>query len=108
MSFIVRFPTGLAVTYNDARFLRYGQHAHELYTASPDKGGKWICSVSVAADCVIEAVPACRAEFSTLTVLKAAEALAANEYELRNLPFSVLRDLKRRLYGFNAKTGAWR
>ncbi|MDP2398834.1 MAG: hypothetical protein Q8M53_10815 [Burkholderiales bacterium] len=108
MSFIVRFPTGLAVTYNDANFLRYSSSAYELYSKDPDKGGRWICSVSKSADCVIEAVPACRAEFPAMALVKAAQTLARNEYELRGLPFYTLRDLKRSLRRFNGKNGGWK
>lgn len=108
MSMTVRYPTGLAVTYNDANFLTHGNNQWILSTADPDKGGRKLAFIQQTAGVVVEFVPACRAEFTTLTVFKAAQLLADKPEELRRLQFSTLRDLKRALTGFNSKTGEWR
>lgn len=103
----VRFPSGVSVTYNDASWLKYGQHAHELFTADPSKGGLWIVSIPAGADCIIEARPCCKVEQAALTVQAAAQHLAQNETALRAVDGWVLRDLKRALQRFNARSQSW-
>lgn len=105
--FVVRYPTGLAVTYNTAAYLRYVTGGCELYTKNPDAGGTWVATIQASAGASIEAVRACRAEFAAMTVEKAARYLAEHPDELKTLPAYVARDLKRALTAFNAKTGSW-
>lgn len=103
----VRFPDGVAVTYNDATYMRYGNHAHELYTKNPTEGGKWVASIPVATACIVETCRPCRVEQAALTVEGAAKYLALNSGELRRLEGWVARDLKRALEQFNARTLTW-
>lgn len=103
----VRFPSGVAVTYNDATYLRYGARAQELYTKDPAAGGTWIASVPVATGCIVETCRPCKVEQAALTVEAAAKHLAQNSGELRRLAPWVARDLKRALQKFNARTLTW-
>lgn len=103
----VRFPNGVAVTYNDARWAKYGQIMHELYTGDPTKGGTWIASIPAATNCIIEAQRCCKVEQAALTVQAAARHLAENETALRAVDGWVLRDLKRALQRFNARSQSW-
>lgn len=107
MSMTVRYPNGLVVTYNDAQYLTRGGE-WVLWTANPEKGGTQIAFIQAAAGAIVEFRPAYRAESSTLDLEKAARILSRGAGDLRSQPFAVLRDLKRELSGFNAKTGAWR
>ncbi len=58
----VRFPTGLWIQYNTATFVRYVAAGYELYTADPERGGRWVATVQSAAGVVVEAVPPCHVE----------------------------------------------
>ena len=104
----VRFPTGVAVVYNDANFLSYKNHAWELYTADPDKkSGRWVCSIPVATGCIVEVMPACRVENASLTLKKAAHALATSMQSLRDCDRSDLAQIKKQLREFNARRWRW-
>ena len=105
----VRYPSGVAVTYNGAGFLRYlNSGGMELYTADPDKGGKWIATVQAGAGATVEVRSPCKVETAEMDVRRAAEILADRAGELERLPGSTLRALKARLTRFNSKTWTWR
>lgn len=51
----VRFATGFSVQYNDANFIHYGDHTHQLRDR---KDGNLIATVPASA--IVELVPPCR------------------------------------------------
>lgn len=55
----VRFPTGLAITYNDARLVYYNDRHWELYTGDKANGGRFIATIQPSAGAVVEVVPPC-------------------------------------------------
>src|SRR5688500_18794169 len=103
--FTVRYPTGLAVTYNRAGYLVYlANGGFELYKR---QDGPWVVTIQAGAGAAVESQRACRSEFEAMTVEKAARYLAERPEELKALPIYIARDLKRALTAFNAKTGSW-
>lgn len=102
----VRFATGISVTYNTARFLSRESECWKLYTADPNKGGAWIASIQPSAGAIVEAIDACKVEQAALSVAEAARLLSSTD-ELGRLDSSVVRRLKAKLAGFNAKTLRW-
>jgi hypothetical protein len=107
MSITVRYPTGIVVTYNDAHFLTHGEGQWKLSDKDPSKGGRYVAFIQASAGVIVEFDRACKVETVTLDVAKAAQILAGDATELKKQPFGVLRDLKRLLAHFNAKTGGW-
>ncbi len=102
----IRFPSGVAVIYNDARFLNQTSSAWELYTQKPTEGGRWIASIPLATQCIVEAVKPCRVEnpVTGLTNHAAADMVLEN---IRELDGRRLKELKMALRDFNAKTYEW-
>lgn len=82
--FLVRYPTGLVVRYNDASYMRYLTGSWELYTK---EGGAWIASIMTSSGATVEAVPACSVGNSNHD---------AADRRLRDVEFE-LRRLKRRI-----------
>jgi len=103
----VTFPTGLRVTYSDARFLNYKSSAWELYTANPEEGGRWVASIAPGAGCIVETLPPSKIESAASNTQSVAELLAEQPGELRRLPRWTLRKLKRALAKFKPRSGEW-
>jgi len=101
----VRFPTGVAVVYNDANYLVYRAGLWELYTK---KDGGWVCSIPTATGCIVESMPACRVENAALTLKKAAHTLATSMPSLRECDRGDLAKLKKLLRQFNARAWCWK
>lgn len=105
----VRYPTGVAVTFNDANWLvPLNDGSWDLYTADPANGGRWVARVQGSAGATLEVIRAAKVETADLDVCKAAKLLADRDGELERLPGYVLRALKARLTRFNSKTWTWR
>lgn len=102
----VRFPDGVAVTYNTANFLSREADAWKLYTGDPIKGGEWVTTIQISAGCMVESVRPCRVENPVvgLTNYAAADLVLKN---LRELDGRRLKELKMALRDFNAKTYGW-
>jgi hypothetical protein len=66
----IRFPTGLAITYNDANYVVWGQSHHTL---SDGKGGRKIAFVPN--DCIIEFVQPCTVTGHKVSVNDALDVL---------------------------------
>ncbi len=103
--FTVRFPTGVAVVYNDANYLYYRNSCMELYT---QKDGRWICSIPNSTGCIVESMPACRVENAVMDLKKAAGILSGSRARLQECASSDLARLKRQLQSFNRKTLRWK
>jgi hypothetical protein len=104
----VRYSTGLAVTYNDARYTVTTDRGVWLYDQADENARKLIAIIQASAGAAIEHRRACRAEVEGMTVEKAARHLAEHPGELEQLPPHVARDLKRALNAFDARKGVWR
>ena len=102
----VRYPNGVAVTYNTANFLSRETDAWNLYTTDPMKGGEWVATIQLSAGCVVESVRACRVEnlLTGMTLPTAADLVLEN---LRELDYRHLKALKIALKNFDARTGNW-
>ena len=108
--FIVRYPTGVSITYNTADYLKYGTGVWELYTDDPDKGGEWVASISPAAGCVVEVIEACKIENPT-TDVTGRTVLSNVLKHLRDYghhDFDLLIELKRELQQFDARARGWK
>jgi hypothetical protein len=105
----VRFPTGVAVQYNDAFFLRRGADAWTLWTKDPDEGGKWVASIQLSSGAIVEAQGACRVE-NAADGRGRERALQTVLEHLRwygtSFP-SAVKQLKRELRGFDSHRGQW-
>ena len=100
----VRFPTGLAVTYNKANFLSWGSINWEIRES---KDGKWIASIPAGTNCIVEVVYPCKVE-NTNQVQSLDSAALLVRMELKRLRVEDLRALKYSLENFNRQTGKWR
>jgi|SRR5581483_4278601 len=106
----VRFASGVAITYNEATwFRRNNDGSWALYTADPDKGGRWVASVQSAAGIVLEVQRAFRVEnpVEELTGEHALKQVAERIREFSARAPRVAAQLKRDLRAFNAKTHRW-
>lgn len=107
----VRFPNGVSVTYNSATQLVYGASVWQLYTEAKEAGGKWVCSIQPSAGVIIEASKPCSVEVPPIvTGTQALEAVieAMSNGTLADAPSWLLKDLKRGLRNYNARTAAWK
>lgn len=102
---IVRFSTGLTVTYNDANFLERDGDAWVLLTKLRKDGGVWVATVS-AHDCVVEAVRPCRVDWINRDLSPDAAARLVLERP-RQVSRDLVAELKALLKGFNAKSWRW-
>lgn len=108
--FIVRFPNGVAITYNDANYLRYTTSGMELYDKAPNENGNWIACIQASAGATVERVPACFVEnpVEKLTGENALKFVVEHVREFntwRN--HNQLKALKQTLAHFDARRGAW-
>ena len=102
------FPTGVRVTYNEARFLRYVSTGMEFYTADPDKDHKarWLASIPASTGCIVEAAPACKTAIPGQ--LNDGELGEKVLDRLRHLPTWRLKELKTALNEFDARGKQWK
>lgn len=107
MSFTVRFATGVSVVYREASYMRHTSQTFELYTGNPEEGGRWVASIPVMTQCIIEARPASRVEntLEELTLRAAADQVVDN---LRELGYRHLKELKMALKDFDARSNNWK
>ena len=105
----VTFPSGVRVQYSTANYLfRDSNHAWSLYT---QKDGQWIASVQLAAGVIVEVVPACAvtappipsAEVALDVVLRQIESGQGHQASSWKV-----KQLKRALSRFNARSGGWK
>lgn len=104
----VLFPTGVRVTYNEARFLRYVSAGVELYTADPakDQKARWLVIIPASTGCIVEAEPACKTAIPGQ--LNDGELGEKVLDRLRHLPLWRLKELKAGLNEFDARRSIWR
>jgi hypothetical protein len=113
MGMTVRFPNGQAVTYNDANFLTFGNgQVWSLYTKDPEKGGRWLCSISPESGAIVESVPPCKVEnpLVKLTGEGALDFVLENAEEISK-PWAGARklaELKKKLARFSTRSKTWR
>lgn len=105
--FIVRSASGTSITYNDAHFLKYTAHAWELYTADPDKKGKWIVSIPTNSGWIVEAIPACKVE-NPVAKLTGENALKYVAEYIRTFHGYDVGKLKAALRDYDLRRGVWR
>lgn len=103
----VRFPTGVAVQYNDANWVNRSSHG---YTDLYDKqGGRWIAQVPN--ECIVEPTRACRVYNSNHEpgeIVDALNRMIADPAKRPMLPMDGLAELKRRLRDLNIKRWRWK
>lgn len=104
----LRFPSGVAVTYNDANFLQYKDPFVRLMTAAPEKQGRLVAVVPYSSGVVVGFVKPCRVEdvARKQTIEGAVELLVRDIRSARNT--SEVARLKLALRAFNAKRHAWK
>ena len=108
--FIVRFPSGVSITYNTAQFLRYrdDQRRWILYTSDPDKpGAEWVASIQPSSGAIVESIHACTVEnpAANPTGNGAVGLLIEN---IRSVTSWNLKRLKVVLRDFNMRTMSWK
>ncbi len=103
----VRFPTGVAITYNNATKLYYNDDRWVLFTDDKEKGGQWVCSIQKGAGAIVEAIHACAVEnpAANPTGNGAVDLLIGN---IRSVTSWSLKRLKVALRDFNARTMSWK
>ena len=106
----IRYPSGVSITYNNATFLKYATHAWDLYTADPDKGGKWVASIMPSAGAMVEVSPPYKIEnpAENLTGERALQEVAGRIHSFGSGSGAQLAKLKRALADFNMRTRRWR
>ena len=107
----VTFPTGVRVTYNDANDVKFYEDYVSICYA--DENGKrfWRAALQRSAGCMIEWVRPCEVmapplpspEVALDTILRQIES-----GQLQGIASWKLKDLKRALAKFNARSGSWR
>ncbi|MBP8055163.1 MAG: hypothetical protein KA314_04945 [Chloroflexi bacterium] len=104
----VLFPTGVRVTYNEARFLRYVNMGIELYTADPtkDQKARWVVTIPASTGCIVEAEPASK----TVIPGQLNDAGLGEKVldRLRHIPSWRLKELKTALNEFDARSKQWK
>ena len=107
---IVRYPNGVSITYNDATFLVYGVNAWKVYTADPERGGKWVASIMPSAGAMVEVSPPCKIENPAENLIgeRALQEVAGRIRSFRDGYGVQLIKLKRALADFNMRTQRWR
>ena len=104
----VRFPSGVAVQYNTASYVLRSSDAWHLYE---QKDGKWVASIQMSAGVMIEAVPACAVTAPGAASLHAGLDMLLSLLQAGQggqVPSYKLKDLKRALARFNARSGYWK
>lgn len=102
----VRFPTGVAVQFNEANYVIRGDRITDLYDK---KDGRWLAQVPN--DCLIEVVRACRVYNSNHepgAIVDALNRMVADPARREALPRYELAELKRRLRAFDSKGKVWK
>ena len=91
----VRYPSGLAITYNDAVKLRYESDYHAWILYSDNSCTQWVASIQESASVIVECVRPC-----SITTQAKVEGLEAVAKEMR----AIQRKLRRsELAGKGAK-----
>jgi hypothetical protein len=104
----VRYPSGLALTYNTGQFVIYSDRAWEIYTANPDQGGRLLVSVQESAGCLVELTKPCVIDAPKATLREAGAELARSDAALRQLHPSDLARIKRALHRFDLRNHSWK
>ena len=99
----VQFPSGVRVKYNNAHHLTYETELWRLYTDSTQK--VLVAAIQASAGVIIEFQEACHVENPTTDLNKMTERLVRH---LRDVKPWNLKDLKRELTKFNARSGGWK
>lgn len=103
----VRFASGLAVTYNDAYYVSWGEGFNKLYDKAPENGGSIVACVPL--DAIVEWRRPCTVAGVSVSVNDALAVLeSATQAELENGRCSLLASVKKRLAGFNRHTRSWK
>ncbi len=106
--FIVRFPSGVSITYNSANHLDYDYDGRwRLYIAPENKGGRWVASIQPAAGVIVQSTRAREAENpgANPSGVEAVEMLMQN---LKSVSHWQLKKLKLALANYNARTYSWK
>ncbi len=91
MSLTVRFPSGLAITYNKANYFNHGEHIWHLYEFDNLKG--WVASISTASGAIIEGSTPCRVEKPDAPLAEALRNWSFENSRLANLCQRMLKKL---------------
>lgn len=104
----VRFPTGVAVQYNDAHYCERAANGYtDLYSS---KGGSWIAQVPTGA-AIVEVKRPCRVYNSNHepgSIVDALNKMLGDPAQRTTLPMYELAELKSRLKAFNALRRRWK
>ena len=100
----IRYPTGLALTYNDATFLRRDNGKFILYTR---EGGNFIAETQASAGATAEFRRPCTIDQGGMSIRKVVERLAGNPFYLHDCSVRDLARLKRALQDVDAGSGTW-
>lgn len=104
---VVRFPSGLTLTYHSANYINKANNRFDLFTDKPSEGGQWVATVVGEDGVVIESKSASRVE-NTMGELTDRRAFDHVMAFLRNYHSSQLRKLKAELGNFDARSGEWK
>lgn len=103
----VRFPTGVAIQYNDAHYVEVWGGMVKIKTGSGDDG-KLVAMVPT--DAIIEWHKPCRVyntNHEPSSIVDALNRMIGDLAQRRLLPTYELAELKRRLAAFNGKRKEW-
>ena len=105
----VRFPNGVAVTYNAANHLEY---RNTCLVLRAKEGGQWLASIANSSGAIVEAVAPCKVTQTINDTDAAIAHLQSVAYRREGLPYygagAKLGDLKRALGRFDARRRAWK
>jgi hypothetical protein len=110
MGLTVRYPNGLAITYNDAHVLEHGSTCWNLYES--EKRKKWIAAIQPSAGVIVEAKRPCLIENpqTDLTEQGAVELVKRMFRKKRHADGcgAEVAEIKRLLQQFDARYWTWR
>lgn len=103
--FTVRFPSGIAIVYNDAQYLMATENTFRLYTK---KEGRWIATIAMASGAMIEAQKPCRIYDARQTTEQLRSLLGSMRKLTSYSDAGVLAEMKRELEHFDARKRCWK
>ena len=107
----VRFPTGVSITYNEAKWYQIQNEGICLFTANPEKGGVSVAYIQKSAGAVLEFVKACsiRNSVNGKTNGELVNHLRENLRSINDwCGLNALKELKKDLAKLDSRTSSWR
>lgn len=104
----VRYPSGLAITYNEAYFFTHGEGTWVLCTKDPSRGGRKVAFIQASAGVTVEFQRPCVVQHQGRDAGDLIEQLADDISLLRKGKGRDLQRIKLALTDFDARDHNWK